>query len=212
LTRLVCTAFVLLFAGASYLRADPLKASVKDPAGLAVANALVRIFTAHGSVLSHSITGLDGVATLDVPSGTYRLRAEASGFGAREAAVSIPFEQDRIEIELPLAAVATAVTVTATRGLTTERTEAAPIVTGVSRDQIQQRAGATAANVLEGLPGVLVQQTTYGQVSPFLRGLTGYQVLTLVDGVRFNNSTFRSGPNQYLAFVPPAQVQFIEAM
>ena len=113
---------------------------------------------------------------------------------------------------LTLAGFQSNVTVTAERGTVADVERTRPVVTVRDADDFRSRPLATIGNALEGGAGIMAQQSTYGQVSPFLRGLTGYHVLNLIDGVRFNNSTFRSGPNQYLAFVDPAQAQRIEAM
>ncbi|MBL8215318.1 MAG: TonB-dependent receptor [Bryobacterales bacterium] len=103
-------------------------------------------------------------------------------------------------------------TVTATRG-TLAPVETTPAVSqATNREQFGILPLSTSGNALEGMAGILVQQSTYAQVSPFLRGLTGYQVLNLLDGLRFNNSSFRSGPNQYLAFVDPSQAFRIETV
>jgi len=106
----------------------------------------------------------------------------------------------------------TTITVTAERGIVGEAETAAPVAHTMERKAWGMLPIPTLGNALHGAAGVLVQQSTYGQVSPFLRGLTGYQVLNLVDGVRFNNSTFRSGPNQYLAFLDPGQAERLEAV
>ena len=62
------------------------------------------------------------------------------------------------------------------------------------------------------MTGVFVQKTNHGGGSPFVRGLTGNQVLLMVDGIRLSNSTFRYGPNQYLATVAAHSIERIEVV
>ena len=54
---------------------------------------------------------------------------------------------------------------------------------------------------LTGVPSVMIQKTSLGQSSPYIRGLTGYHNLLLVDGIRLNHAAMRSGPNQYWSTV-----------
>ncbi|MBK7693556.1 MAG: Plug domain-containing protein [Saprospiraceae bacterium] len=60
--------------------------------------------------------------------------------------------------------------------------------------------------------GIWTQKTNYGGGSPFLGGLTGNQILTLFDGLRLNNSTFRYGPNQYLNTLDVFSINSIEVL
>lgn len=106
----------------------------------------------------------------------------------------------------------TSITVHAAPGLPVKAEDAAPSTAAIDLETAPGRPLPVLGNALTGEPGILAQQSTAAQSSPFLRGLTGYQVLNLVDGIRFNNSTFRSGPNQYLAFIDSAQVRQIEAV
>jgi outer membrane receptor protein involved in Fe transport len=105
----------------------------------------------------------------------------------------------------------TRITVSAERGAVREVGTVSQVVTVVTPEAIAPSL-PTLGHALEGQANILVQQTAPGQVSPFLRGLTGYHVLNLVDGVRFNNSGFRSGPNQYLAWVAPPSIDVMEAV
>lgn len=77
-------------------------------------------------------------------------------------------------------------------------------------ESTSQGARRTTANVLDGIPSVMGQKTSYAQTSPYLRGFTGYLTLCTIDGIRLNHSAFRSGPNQYWNTVDPLSIDHYE--
>ena len=85
-------------------------------------------------------------------------------------------------------------------------------ITVLNLKQLERTNAEHASNLLRDAVGVSAQQTTVGQGSPLLRGLTGYQTLIQVDWVRLNNSTFRSGPNQYTATIGPEMLDRAEVL
>jgi hemoglobin/transferrin/lactoferrin receptor protein len=89
----------------------------------------------------------------------------------------------------------------------------APYVTDViSQDEIRDYGIRSVPEALKYTPGVLVQRTAHGQGSPYIRGFTGYRNLFLIDGVRLNNSIFRSGPNQYWNTIDPFSIERLEVI
>lgn len=104
------------------------------------------------------------------------------------------------------------VVVTGTR---TEKAEfALPYVADVIDAKAMQnvRLSRTVPEALRETPAVMVQKTSHGQGSPFIRGFTGFRTLFLIDGIRLNNSTFREGPNQYWSTVDPFSVERLEVV
>ncbi len=67
----------------------------------------------------------------------------------------------------------------------------------LTEEELRNAAARTLPQAFLSTPGVLVQQTTPGHGSPFIRGFTGRRNLLLQDGIRLNNSTWRGGPVQY---------------
>jgi hemoglobin/transferrin/lactoferrin receptor protein len=83
----------------------------------------------------------------------------------------------------------------------------------ITQQDIQMRKiSRTMPEIFSEEPSIMVQKTSYGQGSPFIRGFTGFRTLFLIDGIRLNNSVFRDGPNQYWNTVDPLTVSRLEVV
>ena len=74
-------------------------------------------------------------------------------------------------------------------------------VSVIALEELERELPRTVPEALEGLPGVLVQKTASGHGSPYIRGFTGNRTLLVIDGIRYNNATYRDGANEYFAQV-----------
>jgi len=143
--------------------------------------------------------------------GAYVVRITRIGYEALE----VNGETDNTFVEVALKPTVTqlnqAIVVTAQRYETDQfnRPEAISVLT---QKELTQRAPRSTPEALMGTTGVWLQKTNHGGGSPFIRGLTGQQTLLLIDGIRLNNATFRSGPNQYLNTIDPQSIGQIEVL
>jgi len=101
------------------------------------------------------------------------------------------------------------VIVTATRSKS-KRADTAYSSHILDRDFLSENFRRNLPDALSYTPGVLTQKTTFGHGSPFIRGQTGRSNLLLVDGIRLNNSTWRSGPVQYWNTVDAFSIDHME--
>lgn len=82
----------------------------------------------------------------------------------------------------------------------------------MDRKTLNEISPRTTPEALWDMPGTFVQSTNFGGGSPIIRGFIGPQVLIMVDGVRLNNSTYRTGPVQYLNFIDSYSIDRIEVL
>ncbi len=103
-------------------------------------------------------------------------------------------------------------TVVVARGVQEDPLDSLRVVDVLDEQTLRDRRPRTTPEALAELPGVHVQKTNHAGGSPIIRGMVGPQNLILVDGVRLNNSTYRTGPLQYLNTVDSFSLQRIEVM
>ncbi len=82
----------------------------------------------------------------------------------------------------------------------------------VGADDLAGRQIKQTPDALREIPGLMIQKTSPGQGSPFIRGITGFRNLFLIDGIRLNNSTFRAGPIQFWNTVDPYSIDSFEVV
>jgi len=89
---------------------------------------------------------------------------------------------------------------------------AAESVSLLSKKNLSLNAQRNIPEILLETPGVFIQKTNHGGGSAIVRGLTGNQILYLVDGIRLNNAITRYGPNQYLNTVDRFSLDRMEVL
>jgi hemoglobin/transferrin/lactoferrin receptor protein len=188
--------------------------TVVDQTGASVGGASVVLFGAAGLEAHRSITDQRGHFTLDkVIAANYVVAVQKNGFRElRRVLHVVPGETVQLQFQLNVASIFAAVTVTPARGQPQEvfQVPQSPVI--VTQDDMARRYANILPHALRDVPGVHIQQTTSGQGSPFVRGLTGQQVLHLINGIRLNNSTFRPGANQYIALIDQDYADQVEVV
>lgn len=92
------------------------------------------------------------------------------------------------------------------------RTDTSADVIVVTAEELARTGERSLPRQLAKAAGVWVQETNLGGGAPIVQGLTGNQVVLVVDGVRLNDATTRNGVNQMLNGIDPATVERIEVL
>jgi hemoglobin/transferrin/lactoferrin receptor protein len=185
---------------------------VEDTSGGALAGATVVVTC--GSLQRATTSDARGDFSLtNIPAARCGVQARSPLFTGRTLDVDLTTRRSSyVRLVLNVAGVASEVTVTPARG-EQERTFDVPEAVGIAtREEIASRPVQILPQALREETGILVQQTTTAQGSPFIRGFSAQRVVYVLDGVRFNTSTYRAGATQYLGWVNPSLVQRMEVI
>ena len=188
-----------------------IKGTVQDEQGGGIS--LARVDITCGSDHQQTTTDLGGqFVQTGLPAAGCTLVARAALFAPETVSVNLTGGDETTTLVLRVSGFVSEVQVTATRGVEEDRVSLPQATSVTNRAQIDARPYQLLAQVLREEPGILVQQTSSGQASPVIRGFTGQSNVYLIDGIRLNTSSWRSGPNQYLAWVDAASVDRLEVV
>lgn len=189
------------------------RGTVIDQAGLPVNAAHVELWCA-GRLRRVQTTWAGGFVIGEVAPGECVASASKAGLESSAAPVTAVAGSGPppIVLQLESGRFSDEVVVTPSRGWSERVSRVPESVTVMTRDDLDRRPHTLLGQALREQPGVMVQQTTTAQVSPVIRGFTGQSNLYLLDGVRLNASTWRSGPSQYFSWVDGQSVDSLEVV
>jgi hemoglobin/transferrin/lactoferrin receptor protein len=225
---LVMSALVESAAAQTAARADrSLSGHVEDPSGGAISGATV-VVSCGGSASSQTGAAATGTAAVrrdavsdgagnfvirGLPAARCSVDARTDLFTPRTFDLDLTSQRSAfLRVVMTLAGIQSEVTVTPARGEQERTFDVPEPVSVTTREEIDARPHQVLSQVLRGEPGILVQQTTTAQGSPFIRGFSAQRIVYLVDGIRYNVATARAGATQYLGWINPGAVQRLEVV
>lgn len=82
----------------------------------------------------------------------------------------------------------------------------------LTQADLQANAPRTLPEALGAQTGILIQKTAAGHGSPYIRGFTGNRTLCVIDGIVYNNASYRDGPNEYFSHIDILTLEQIELL
>jgi hemoglobin/transferrin/lactoferrin receptor protein len=213
----MCLAVVMMTSALTLAQQNSqgkIQGTVIDPEGANVSGANVSLLHPQQAVLRTTATEANGRFTFDnVPVGAYEIRISGAGFGDRRVSAQVsPGKSTDLEITLELSPINSQVTVTAETGQALDKDRVPQAINVISESTILQRTTGVLAQVADEEVGVALQRTSPTIGAIFVRGLTGKNVATYIDGVRYTTSTGRGGINTFFNLNDPSSLRAVEIL
>lgn len=97
-------------------------------------------------------------------------------------------------------------------GFATNPFDASRSFSAIDAGRIAQQNAISTPEILDTIPGVLVQRTNLGGGSFVIRGRNGNQNLIMIDGIPINDAGWRFGNVQYLNYIDPGVIDRVEVI
>lgn len=197
---------------------------VKDSQKNAVGQATISIYSLNSKatqlLVANAVSNNEGFFQIDnLPPDDYEIVVQHTNFQTYQANVKVINNKENT-LELILSAIektndqktkeTEGLTVSVAVNAAQEAFETPQQMEIVTKNQLKSRPGILLPELLREEPGVILVQgaSFYGQVA--IRGLTGQRVAALVDGVRFNNSTFATALQPTLGLIDTNSIKQTE--